>query len=1097
MAPFNTPTVVLSRFKERPESLLAQGHRLYIGTATGNIHIYDLHDGSSEEMTFVEIRKAISRKAIDQLGYIKDINSLVVLSDSLPTLYPLPSFTPPTPLAKAKGALSFAIHSSVHNAPRTEGPDASDSPRSGGFDSAEAGTIPIPTVVTSLVVGCRRRVVVYTWRDGEHQEIKETLLPHSPRAVAFLDSSHVCFAYSSTEHAIFSLENSMTVDVTMPAPVLTSSSSTGLGIGTFSGLGLSGYMSLGLGGKAAKPGLIRVGEGEVVVVKENQGFVLGVDGRTKGNGVNWPIQPEEIAYVNPYIFSILPPGTVLSQEGPDRSFSSSPPPASTSLQTQTQAQFQIQGSLIQAPVVQIISSINTLPVQTLAFPFSQPSTSPNTSSNASVANISLRLLTTTVISTPSNMTVTTAPKTPPPLFLISTPVDRTLAAADGTTVWRFTMQEWDAQIDELVERGLYTDALALLERVQGPGASPKRTLILALNAVSQFRIGKYDDAVNTLLDLDVNPAKVIALYPERVAGRLAVRREEWVSLFGGPVAQAKDELSSGAGGDFFAGDKGKAEDAISTGSSDGSSKESGSREKLPIERSPSTAGSLRARTKTSLGALLPSAVSKDDDVASLIGRKKGKVLDESTRSLETLWRYLTSLRPKLAGVLSSSHHITPSQSHVFPALSSTSPASLYALSSGVPLTELSEEELVKRAQIVDTALFKSYLIGRPSMLGPLCRLPNWCEVVEVEEELRAREKYAELIFLYNGKKMHTKALKLLQQLSEKEDDMRDKLGPSISYLQKLGPEYLDQIFESARWVFEQDREMALQIFTSDDVELPRGPVTDYLERIDPQIASRYLEYLIEEKEETSPGFHDRLAGLYLGITISAKKRGEEKKHGEVYTKLLRFIDATEHYRPDRLYGLLSEDLYEARAILLGRMGRHEHALELYVYKLGDFAKAEEHCKRISSPSPTPSPIFLTLLKLYLRPTIPNPPNLLTPALSLISRHRARLDPIETLQLLPPLVSAQDVKPFLVQALRAPVFDNAVVRDVNKARYEGIERKLMVLESRRVKVTDSRICPQCHKRLGNSVIAVHAPRGEVTHYQCREAFSRKLNAMRHS
>ena len=41
--------------------------------------------------------------------------------------------------------------------------------------------------------------------------------------------------------------------------------------------------------------------------------------------------------------------------------------------------------------------------------------------------------------------------------------------------------------------------------------------------------------------------------------------------------------------------------------------------------------------------------------------------------------------------------------------------------------------------------------------------------------------------------------------------MRDKLGPSISYLQKLGPEYLDQIFESARWIFEQDREMAFQV----------------------------------------------------------------------------------------------------------------------------------------------------------------------------------------------------------------------------------------------------------------------------------------------
>lgn len=112
--------------------------------------------------------------------------------------------------------------------------------------------------------------------------------------------------------------------------------------------------------------------------------------------------------------------------------------------------------------------------------------------------------------------------------------------------------------------------------------------------------------------------------------------------------------------------------------------------------------------------------------------------DDATRSLETLWRYLTSLRPKLAGALAS-HHITLSQAHLFPTLSSTSPASLYALPSGIALTNLTEDELVKRAQIVDTALFKSYLIGRPSMLGPLCRLPNWCEVEEVEEELRARE----------------------------------------------------------------------------------------------------------------------------------------------------------------------------------------------------------------------------------------------------------------------------------------------------------------------------------------------------------------------
>lgn len=35
------------------------------------------------------------------------------------------------------------------------------------------------------------------------------------------------------------------------------------------------------------------------------------------------------------------------------------------------------------------------------------------------------------------------------------------------------------------------------------------------------------------------------------------------------------------------------------------------------------------------------------------------------------------------------------------------------------------------------------------------------------------------------------------------------------------------------------------------------------------------------------------------------------------------------------------DLFEARAILIGRLGRHDQALELYVYRMHDYLKAEE------------------------------------------------------------------------------------------------------------------------------------------------------------
>lgn len=168
-----------------------------------------------------------------------------------------------------------------------------------------------------------------------------------------------------------------------------------------------------------------------------------------------------------------------------------------------------------------------------------------------------------------------------------------------------------------------------------------------------------------------------------------------------------------------------------------------------------------------------------------------------------------------------------------------------------------------------------------------------------------------------------------------------------------------------------------------------------------------------------------------------------------------------------------------------------------------------YCKSIYVPDSPTQGIFLSLLKIYLEPTQKQPGSLLQPALELISRQSPRIDTVETLRLLPPLVTAQDVKAFLFESTRKPIFDTKVVREIRRARNDQVGRKLMVLEGRRVKVTDSRMfvfcfcnlrisfltylplrCPQCHKRIGTSVIAVHSPRGEVTHYQCREAFSKK-------
>jgi hypothetical protein len=55
------------------------------------------------------------------------------------------------------------------------------------------------------------------------------------------------------------------------------------------------------------------------------------------------------------------------------------------------------------------------------------------------------------------------------------------------------------------------------------------------------------------------------------------------------------------------------------------------------------------------------------------------------------------------------------------------------------------------------------------------------------------------------------------RLSEKEMDMKDRLGPSITYLQRLSPEYLDTIFQYSKWILNENAEMALEVSSVMDI----------------------------------------------------------------------------------------------------------------------------------------------------------------------------------------------------------------------------------------------------------------------------------------
>ena len=99
-------------------------------------------------------------------------------------------------------------------------------------------------------------------------------------------------------------------------------------------------------------------------------------------------------------------------------------------------------TFVPTPVIEIRSSISLHPVQTIPFP--------PTDTLPAAATHTARLL------SPS-------PASKSPLFVVTTPVDRTAATTVGSTIWCFRMKPWIQQIDELVDAGSYADALSLLE----------------------------------------------------------------------------------------------------------------------------------------------------------------------------------------------------------------------------------------------------------------------------------------------------------------------------------------------------------------------------------------------------------------------------------------------------------------------------------------------------------------------------------------------------------------------------------------------------------------------------------------------------------
>ncbi|CAG5133152.1 unnamed protein product, partial [Candidula unifasciata] len=424
------------------------------------------------------------------------------------------------------------------------------------------------------------------------------------------------------------------------------------------------------------------------------------------------------------------------------------------------------------------------------------------------------------------------------------------------------------------------------------------------------------------------------------------------------------------------------------------------------------------------------------------------------------------------------------------------------------------------SQIIDTTLLKCYLETNDALVAPLLRLKdNNCHIEESERVLKKKEKFSELIILYEKKGLHQKALNLLMKQAARPESPLKGHERTIQYLQHLGPDYIDLIFEYAEWVLKQFPEDGLKIFTEDlpEVEaLPRDQVLDYLEKISIDLAMLYLEHIITDCHDHTEEFHNRLVDLYREKIQRLKeeyihslpeghtpcKAGEEPGElGVLRKKLVSFLHKSQRYIPERLLTRFPpDDFHEERAILLGRLGRHEQALSIYINILKDIRLAEEYCAmNYEKEKEGCKDVYFLLLKLFLKPAddhVDGPNSQVDGrrtniALKLLEDHAMKIDTAKALELLPSTTRLRDILAFLENVMENQGVQrrsNQILKSLLYAENLQVTEHLIHKQSIKVSVTEEDVCRSCKKRIGQSVFCRY-PNGHLVHYSC---YTRDLN-----
>lgn len=507
-------------------------------------------------------------------------------------------------------------------------------------------------------------------------------------------------------------------------------------------------------------------------------------------------------------------------------------------------------------------------------------------------------------------------------------------------VWKMIATDYDSQVEELVRLENFDEAISILNMLEDALLKDKsQTLreVKMLKAEALFKKKKFRQTMDLMNEEDVHaPAeRVLRLFPPQISGALS----RWAEHTQQNI-DARDTSTK--------------ETTHHKSSNQGGSADSSSASHVGTGFAKLFTGSIK---KTA--AEIASAAPKKTGNETGNGQDPNEVEPEEEKPLEgrelveavrELCSYLVGTRTRLQRYIDpTTGRLRERSAHD---VSIEEATERFLRVSQTESDQKLEENLQNTSRLVDTTLFRAYMFSQPALVGTFLRVPNFCDPDVVNEALLGHNRYLELIDFFYGKKLHEKALGLLHRFgSPDEPDSRAPSlhGPSrtIQYLQNLPPSQADLIFEYASWTLRSNPDHAMEIFTGDTENaesLPRDKVVAFLRKLDSQWERQYLEHIINELDDMTHEFHNRLVELYVQTLL--KPEGGDS-HDEIMDKLVTFLrDSRQVYSLTKAFEMMPKD--GKMRTNLRCSGRFVQGLQLMSSKILHSLRHKQLCSAIEA-----------------------------------------------------------------------------------------------------------------------------------------------------